>query len=227
MTDTDPVEVFAYSDAGYQDLVYLETKAEGGGLSVTREMLQPGTLELVEFAPSNYYAFVEGVTYTLKIRPAHDMLPTTRIVIDMPEFLIFDRAAGCTVTYTECDCAFGDDPEKNELLLTNVFSERTAGGSLLKFVISFANNPEGSRYAGDWGARTEGIFESRYHIVDGNDKGYSFFALPGFIKSNLDYVATVTFSEESTFDFTFETEHPIPRDGFIVINLPTEMAFPA
>ena len=70
-------------------------------------MLQPGTLDLVEFAPSNYYAYVEDVKYTVKIRPAHDMLPTTRIVIDMPEFLIFDRAAGCTVTYTECDCAFG------------------------------------------------------------------------------------------------------------------------
>ena len=157
---------------------------------VTREMLQPGTLDLVEFAPNNYYAYVEGVTYTLKIRPAHDMLTSTRIVLDMPEFLIFDRGAGCTVTYTECDCAFGDDIDKNTLLLTNCFNERTAGGSLLKFVISFANNPEGARYAGDWGARTEGIFESRYHIVDGNDNGYSFFALPGFVKSNLDYVAT-------------------------------------
>ena len=33
VTDTDPVEVFAYSDNAYQDLVFEESKASGGGMA--------------------------------------------------------------------------------------------------------------------------------------------------------------------------------------------------
>ena len=32
-------------------------------------MLQPGFMELLEFTPSNDYAFVEDVTYTVVIKP--------------------------------------------------------------------------------------------------------------------------------------------------------------
>ena len=48
---------------------------------ITREMLQPGYLELVEFTPSNEYAFVEDVTYTVVIKPTHDMLELSLIHI--------------------------------------------------------------------------------------------------------------------------------------------------
>ena len=58
---------------------------------ITREMLQPGYLELVEFTPSNEYAFVEDVTYTVVIKPTHDMLESTRVVLTMPENLKFDQ----------------------------------------------------------------------------------------------------------------------------------------
>lgn len=91
VTDTDPVELFAYSDNAYQDLVFEESKANNGGLAVTREMLQPGVLDLIEFAPSDYYAYVEDVTYTIQIRPSHDMLPSTRLIIQMPINLKFDE----------------------------------------------------------------------------------------------------------------------------------------
>jgi len=37
VTDTDPIEVFAYSDDAYTDLVFEESKANGGGMSLTRE----------------------------------------------------------------------------------------------------------------------------------------------------------------------------------------------
>lgn len=37
VTDTDPIEVFAYSDDAYTDLVFEESKSNGGGLSITRE----------------------------------------------------------------------------------------------------------------------------------------------------------------------------------------------
>lgn len=100
------------------------------------------------------------------------------------------------MTYTECDCEV--DTETNELILTNVFKERTPGGTELKFVIALADNPIGARYAGDWGARTEGVFENNeYFIVDGESNGYSFEALPGYIKSTLSYTGTLTFSSDS------------------------------
>ena len=69
VTDTEPIEIYAYSDYAYSDLVFEESKNYGGGLIVTREMLQPGFMELLEFTPSNDYAFVEDVTYTVVIKP--------------------------------------------------------------------------------------------------------------------------------------------------------------
>ena len=155
--DVDPVEVYAYSDYTYSDIIFEESKASGGGIRISKNMLQPGHLDLLEFVPSSYSAFVKDVTYTVSIRPAHDSLPSHRIVISMPEHLIFDQFKGCTVAYTAADCSL--NAETNELTLTNVFKERTAGGTTLKFIISVADNPIGARYAGDWGARTEGVFE--------------------------------------------------------------------
>lgn len=96
----------------------------------------------------------------------------------------------------------------------------------MKFIISSANNPIGARDAGTWGARTEAIYYNEYYTVDGNDGGASFFAKAGYIKSQLKYDGRTTFSEGSVFDFTFETEHDVPRNGFITIKLPVEMAFP-
>ena len=90
VTDVNPVELYAYSDEAHLDLVFEESKASGGGLAVSREMLQPGKLDLVEFAPSDYYAYVKDVKYTISIAPSHDMYPSTRIIITMPENLKFD-----------------------------------------------------------------------------------------------------------------------------------------
>lgn len=97
---------------------------------------------------------------------------------------------------------------------------------MLKFIISAADNPIGARDAGTWGARTEGVFGGKYYTVDGNTGGKSFYAKPGFIKSTLDYKAEMTFSTDSEFDFAFETEHDVPKNGFIKLTLPIEMVFP-
>lgn len=184
VTDTNPIEVYAYSDDAYLNLVFEESRNYGGGLVITREMLQPGHLELLEFTPSNDYAFVEDVTYTVVIRPTHDMLASTRVVINMPENLRFDAAKGCTVTYTAADCKV--NVNTNELTLTNLLKERTAGGTVFKFKIGVADNPIGARDAGKWGARTEAIYFSDFYVVDGNQDGESFFAKPGYIRSQLE-----------------------------------------
>lgn len=109
------------------------------------------------------------------------MMPSTRIILTMPEAIYFDPRKGCTVTYTEAECELV--PDTNEIMLTEVFKERTPGGTVLKFIIQFGDNPVGAKYAGDWGARTEGIFDDRYYIIDGADGGYSFEAEPGHINS--------------------------------------------
>ena len=49
VADTDPVEVYAYSDSAYTDLVFLETKESGGGMEISRSILKPGRLDLVDF----------------------------------------------------------------------------------------------------------------------------------------------------------------------------------
>ena len=62
--------------------------------------------------------------------------------------------------------------------------------------------------------------------MDGASNGFSFKALPGYIKSTLTYRGTTTFSDESFYDFTFNTEHSVPADGYLRVTLPREMAFP-
>ena len=223
VTDTDPVELYAYSDFAYQDLVFEETRLNGGGMTVTREMLQPGHMELLQFRPENFFAFVKDLNYTISIAPSHDMMPSTRVVLTMPEHLIFEPSKGCKVAYTEGDCTIVAGT--NEIILSNVFKQRTPGGTVLKFVIYYGDNPIGARYAGDWGARTEGVFDGAYYTVDGAFNGYSFKALPGYIKSTLTYRGTKTFSTDSFYDFTFDTEHSVPDGGFLRVTLPVEMAF--
>jgi len=143
----------------------------------------------------------------------------------MPATLIFNERKGCKVTYTEGNCQVV--PGTNELILTNVIKERTPGGTTMKFVISSANNPIGARYAGDWAARTEGVFSGQYYTVDGEKGGFSFKAKAGYIKSTLDYEGETTFSEQSKMRFNFETEHSVPKNGYIKVVLPIEMTFPS
>lgn len=47
-------------------------------------------MKLIQFRPSNFFAFVKDVSYTITIAPSHDMLESTRVVITMPETLTFD-----------------------------------------------------------------------------------------------------------------------------------------
>lgn len=95
VTDTDPVELYAYSDNAYTKLVFEESKASNGGLSISREALQPGELFLGDFSPSDYYAYVKDVSYTVIIAPSHDMRPSTRIILTMPENLTWNESKGC------------------------------------------------------------------------------------------------------------------------------------
>jgi hypothetical protein len=72
LAELPPVEMFVYSDFAYSNLVFQETKADGGGLYISKEMMQPGKLDLLDFIPSSYYAFMKNVTYEVSIMPGHD-----------------------------------------------------------------------------------------------------------------------------------------------------------
>ena len=104
--------------------------------------MQPGELDLIEFAPSNYYAFVANVNYTAVIKLKGLVYPSTRIVLTMPPLLTFSENFGCVVTYTPAKCSL--NTETNELTLTEIFKTAVDGGTVLKFVINEATNPTGS-----------------------------------------------------------------------------------
>jgi len=65
VADVEPIQLFAYSDRAYTKLVFKETKDSGGGMPILQTMLLPGKMELIQFRPSNYFAFVEDVNYTI------------------------------------------------------------------------------------------------------------------------------------------------------------------
>lgn len=113
----------------------------------------------------------------------HAMTPDSRIIINMPSLLNFDRDEGCSVVLTICDCEL--HPSKNELTLTNIFDTELAGGNLIKFTILQATNPQGSRPAGEWSIRSETPIDGKFYVVDGQTYAESFFALSGIIFSEL------------------------------------------
>ena len=140
----------------------------------------------------------------------------------MPPSLTFDESFGCVVTYTPAKCEV--NYETNELTLSEIFDSAVDAGTILKFVIDKAVNPIGSQEAGPWSARTERIFDGAYYTVNAGYSPTSFFALSGWIRSSISYTDTLTFSEGS-FAFSFLTEHDIPDNGLLEIELPVEMVF--
>jgi len=127
--------------------------------------MKPGLFAFDMFKPSNFYASATRVAYTIHVRPSHELTPESRVIIDMPDLLTFNRALGCTVVLTICDCAL--HPTKNQLTLTNIFESSFAGGNLIKFTILEASNPEGSREAGAWSIRSETSIDGKFYVVDG------------------------------------------------------------
>ena len=156
IVDTEPFKIYGYSDASYQNAIFAQ-EGTSGGIRLTKDKLAPGSLETLDFAASNYYAFVKDVSYTAIIRTGSIVYPSTRIIITMPKTLTFSESFGCKVTYTPAKCVL--NIEKNELTLTDIFDEAVAEGTLLKFIIDKAVNPTGSQEAGKWCARTERIFD--------------------------------------------------------------------
>ena len=63
--------------------------------------------------------------------------------------------------------------------------------------------------------------------MDGGYADESFYALPGFIRCGIAYSGVqMTWKADTDFQFTFETEHDVPVDGYLKIGLPVEMAMP-
>jgi len=187
---------------------------------VASDEITPGEIEAEVFKPSSYYASSEGVTYTIHLRPEHGLTPESRIIIDMPDLLTFDRAEGCQVVLTICDCAI--DPVKNVLTLTNIFQTNLQGGNLIKFLILKAKNPVGSRETGPWAVRTETPVDSVFFVVDGRTYSESFFARAGQIFSTLAVNDQQVSSSATIFNFIIKTEHDIPRKGKIIVTFPEE-----
>lgn len=144
---------------------------------INSDEITPGEIVAEAFKPSSYYASSEGVTYTIHLRPEHGLTPESRIIIDMPELLTFNRTFGCQVVLTICDCSL--DPVKNVLTLTNIFQTNLQGGNLIKFLILKAKNPVGSRDTGPWSVRTETPVNDVFYVVDGRTYPDSFFAKAG------------------------------------------------
>ena len=142
----------------------------------------------------------------------------------MPKTLFFDAEKGCSVDLAFAKCAV--DVNTNIITLTEIFRESFPGGTEIKFILKSATNPTGAREAGAWSIRTERPFEGKFYTVDRFESETSFYALPGYIKSNLVSEDSQTFVTNTKFDFKFVTEHNIPPGGFLYVRFPDEMQFP-
>lgn len=220
VTDTDPVQFYAFSDSAYNYPIF-EEAGPGRGAILQKALLAPGLLTLDEFTPTNYYAFMPSVEYLVAFTTTHTNYPSTRILLSMPEALIFDPDVGCEVLGASLNAQCVVNYSNNELTLDDLFTEIYPGGKQIRLTIKAAMNPIGSREAGGWSIQTLRPYEGDYYVVDGGETPSSFFALPGFIRCGIDYAGVdITFQQDTTFTFLFETEHDIPVGGFLQIELP-------
>lgn len=162
--------------------------------------LVPGLFQAELFKPSSLYASAERVAYTIHARPQHTLPPTSRVVIEMPGQLSFNRDEGCEVFLTSGDCAIA--PDSNTITLTNLFESDFAGGNLLKLMIVQATNPLGSREAGPWAIRSEIPVNGVFYVVDGQSYPESFFAQSGTIFTTVKLSSYQASARETKYTFS-------------------------
>jgi hypothetical protein len=169
---TEPIHVVAYSDER-MNYPIISTQQN---LFIDKEDLKPGLLNLEFFKPSSYFAWTPDVSYTIHIRPTHDLTFDAKIIVTMPENLTFNPADGCTVSLIVGECRIiqtavdfhnlGFGRVRNEIEITNWLNGPYEGGNLIKFMISYGKNPTGARSAGPWGVRTENRIGREYYPID-------------------------------------------------------------
>ena len=184
----NPLKMKAYADIFRTQLVLSDIKDDNEAYN----QMRPGFLTLDSIIPSDDKAYTQNVAYTILFTPSHTSHKDTRIIIDMPKHLVFQEGQNCTAEVLVANCTI--DAKINRVLLTNGFKSDYKGNQQLKVVISIGTNPQGSRDAGPWGVYTEQLFFGIYYTVDGETSPTSFFAQPGWIRSNLTYNMLTTYS---------------------------------
>jgi len=134
------------------------------------------------------------------------------MVIQMPQTLKFDGA--CSLGGFPGNCVVDSN---NLVTLTDMTTEDLRKGTLIKLVIQSASNPDGARPAGPYSVATQAPLEGNFYTVDETKSATSFFARPGFINSDVTAANVVTYDKETSYYFDCNTEHDVPKDGFVVI----------
>ena len=114
----------------------------------------------------------------------------------MPTSIKF--GSSCSLEQFKGTCSV--DSAKSLITITDMTSTALPTDSLIKLVLKSATNPNGSYEAGSWFVATEvQPSDGHWYVVDKAVSPTSFFALPGYINSNLDLTSRVTFDQQNTY----------------------------
>lgn len=115
------------------------------------------------------------------------------------------------------------DLTTNLVTLTDLVTADMKAGEALKFLIVKANNPNGARHCGPWSIASQVNVDGIWYVVDKTIAKESFYARPGYLNAEVHYKNVTTGSTDTNFTFSFETEHDIPKQGQVVVNMPASM----
>jgi hypothetical protein len=182
--------------------------------------MSPGLIDIVKFEPTNHFAFAENVGYGIHFVLRNGLEPSMRLKIQMPTSIKF--GSSCTIELFKGTCSV--DSSTSLVTITDMITTTLPNGSLIKLSVKSATNPNGSYESGPWSVYSE-IKASNgvWYTVDKAESPTSFFAMPGYINSNLDLTSKTTFDTDTTYSFTCETEHNVPRDGMLMIEVPSDV----
>jgi len=64
---------------------------------LNKDQFAPGLMDLNKFQPSNFYARAPNVSYTIWVKPSHDLGTSARVVVTIPANIIFDKDKPCFI----------------------------------------------------------------------------------------------------------------------------------
>lgn len=213
----------------YKDFEYRSVIAElADGIIIEAGQLDPGTIEVISVTPKE--KGVQVVTdYTVIFKTEHTLYAPAGIEIEFPTKIILP-ATGTEVKLTPK----GDNRKLiisrtgtiiagNKVKIENIFAGENppVGAMTIELVIEGIQNPFSSQPAGN--AIISTLYET--DTVDEGESDGTFTPVSGLISGQpVKVLNPITSGIDSVYDLIFVPESSIPKNGFILIDVPEELA---
>jgi len=114
---------------------------------------------MIEFKPSTFAAFANGVSYNIQLLLQSGLQKNSKVELKMPIKLRFDPTCSVIPKVTSCTI----DTKTNKITILGLVTKNLNPGSILGFTIFSAGNPPAAMPCGSWEVKTQTLVEGVYY----------------------------------------------------------------